>query len=611
MGRTYGLGLSVGLVCIGGCDVDENTPQREEPGTDITRDYTPPEVPIVRPPPLSGGTLLASRHSDIAVVSDPERDRLLLVSLPVGPVTELELTKGDEPGRIVEDDQGHAHVILRGGGAVATVDLKDQRVIARRKVCSAPRGIAFDRTRDLLHVVCASGELVQLDSALRPESIAKTILLEPDLRDVVVLNDRLIISTMRGAGVLVALPDGTVVHRDRPQATYTEDLEDGSEVVHEPSTAWRMIPDSAGAAMMVHSVARSSPIDLDPEVSTPYGGNGCTQPVQSAVSFISATGVSRQVRPTALSVLQLPVDIAAAREGGRFAVVDAGLGVVREFARSAIVGEVPCSNSGGEIASEFGIEQPVAADYGADGLLLVQTREPSTLSVHQNGALLRVIELGGEKRTDTGYDLFHGVGTAVSLSGLSCASCHPEGRDDGHVWTFTGVGPRRTPSLAGTLKGTAPFHWEGDLETLDALMDEVMVRRMGAGGQSPQRVKALRTWLEEKSIAVRPAKAFADAMGSAERGRALFDSAETGCSSCHAGPMLTNNKSVVVGTTIEPLQTPSLVGVGMRAPFMHDGCASSLSERFLYPCGGGDAHGKTTQLSSIELADLVAFMTTL
>jgi hypothetical protein len=43
---------------------------------------------------------------------------------------------------------------------------------------------------------------------------------------------------------------------------------------------------------------------------------------------------------------------------------------------------------------------------------------------------------------------------------------------------------------------------------------------------------------------------------------------------------------------------------------MHDGCASTLRARFA-DCGGGDRHGKTSQLPGAELDDLVAFLRSL
>ena len=59
------------------------------------------------------------------------------------------------------------------------------------------------------------------------------------------------------------------------------------------------------------------------------------------------------------------------------------------------------------------------------------------------------------------------------------------------------------------------------------------------------------------------------------------------------------------------LVATSLLGVGARAPFMHDGCASDLTGRFSAYCGGGDDHGKTSQLDQAQIADLVAYLESL
>jgi cytochrome c peroxidase len=89
----------------------------------------------------------------------------------------------------------------------------------------------------------------------------------------------------------------------------------------------------------------------------------------------------------------------------------------------------------------------------------------------------------------------------------------------------------------------------------------------------------------------------------------LFESAELGCVTCHNGALLTNNQRVNVGTS-GSFKVPSLRGVGARAPFMHDGCAGTLTERFT-KCGNSQLHGKTAQLDAIQIADLVAYLETL
>ena len=59
-----------------------------------------------------------------------------------------------------------------------------------------------------------------------------------------------------------------------------------------------------------------------------------------------------------------------------------------------------------------------------------------------------------------------------------------------------------------------------------------------------------------------------------------------------------------------PTQVPSLLGVGVRAPFMHDGCANTLLDRFDPACGGSK-HGEISDLDAARRADLVAYLESL
>ena len=74
----------------------------------------------------------------------------------------------------------------------------------------------------------------------------------------------------------------------------------------------------------------------------------------------------------------------------------------------------------------------------------------------------------------------------------------------------------------------------------------------------------------------------------------------------------TDNALHAVRPDGEPRKTPSLLGVGSRAPFMHDGCAQRLEDRFTdEECGGGDHHGRTSHLSRDEVFALISFLETL
>ncbi|MEO0603308.1 MAG: c-type cytochrome, partial [Myxococcota bacterium] len=202
------------------------------------------------------------------------------------------------------------------------------------------------------------------------------------------------------------------------------------------------------------------------------------------------------------------------------------------------------------------------------------------------------------------FELFHDTTPA----GLSCASCHPEGQDDGHVWNFVGLGERRTQNLAGGLSERAPFHWDSEFDTLDSLMSDVFAVRMGAGFVYPHESDALAGWLD----GIRPLRSRPPETGLVGLGRTVFEREDVGCLTCHQGRQLADAAMHEVRPGDPAFKTPSLLGVGARAPYMHDGCAETLEARFTDPdCGGGDQHGQTSQLSPQELDALVAYLRTL
>jgi DNA-binding beta-propeller fold protein YncE len=152
------------------------------------------------PPPVSGGTLLVTHDGHTAVASDPDRDAVYVVDLVSTDVATIALQAGDEPGRLAEDAAGHVHIALRAGGALVTLDPSAKTILARRDVCVAPRGVAYDADGDSVYVACMSGELVVLPAAGGPPT--RTVAIARDLRDIVVQKDHLLVSRFRAADVL-------------------------------------------------------------------------------------------------------------------------------------------------------------------------------------------------------------------------------------------------------------------------------------------------------------------------------------------------------------------------------------------------------------------------
>jgi mono/diheme cytochrome c family protein len=165
--------------------------------------------------------------------------------------------------------------------------------------------------------------------------------------------------------------------------------------------------------------------------------------------------------------------------------------------------------------------------------------------------------------------------------------------------------PRRTPSMRGTIAGTAPYHWPGDEKDLAVLTQDVYTGRMNGANLDASQVAALTSWLE--AIPAPPAPSWVDP-AAAQRGRSLFERADTACATCHSGAKFTNNQTVDVGTGAA-FQVPPLVGVGWRAPLLHNGRARTLGDRFTTCSTKG--HGGIAALSAQDIADLTAYLETL
>ena len=661
------------------------------------------------PPAITGGTLLVLADGKTAVAADPDRDAIYVVDLSSRTVTQtINLQPGDQPGRLVQDAAGRVHVALRQGGAIATCDPATGKIVARRPVCAAPRGLAYEAGTDCVHVACHDGQLVSLPAA--GGDAVRRLQLDDDLRDVLVDGNTLLVTRFRSAELLTVAANGTVTARAQPPAFTSPQAH--ADALYTPSVAWRALPAPGGGTLMLHQRGM-----VDPVVPTAggYGGpSPCDAIVHHCITRIDRDGTTRS--GPALASMVLAVDMALSPDGKQVAVISAGNAtngdiagidnspvLTRVFltdlddATDPLIGcsmdgmHAPCaptagirlttigvttgtggisgtggvpgtggvtdtggvpgtggtvtgccaapstggrsgstgfagapgrggtfgtagvSGAGGAIGSggrgvvacpsitpgvPVTVGQPVAVAFDGSGALIVQSREPAMLALGDG----TTISLSTVSRADTGHTLFH----ANSGGFLACASCHAEGNEDGRTWNFSCEGPRRTQSVQTGLAGTEPFHWDGDETDFTHLMTDVFQGRMSGPVLATDQGTALLGWLDRQPRAPKPQPADA---GSVAHGQALFQDPAHGCAICHAGAHMTNNQTVDVGTGGR-FQVPSLIGVGSRAPYMHNGCAPTLADRF-GPCGGGDQHGVTSTLSPTDISDLVAYLKTL
>jgi hypothetical protein len=241
-------------------------------------------------------------------------------------------------------------------------------------------------------------------------------------------------------------------------------------------------------------------------------------------------------------------------------------------------------------------------------------------------------------------------GTEPVMSGRqSCAGCHPDGRDDGHVWrehkprwpdqNIFAAGPsitrevgseekpkygvpRQTPMIAGRVKALGPYGWRSESATL--------VDRLKAGfglhmGNVVTDGATLRFRAEPISIFLRdglvpPPHPERELTAQEAQGKAIFENPKTQCATCHAPKSEFTDRSTMPlrGFKTLPLfdeekaplgyKVPSLLFVGGTAPYYHDGSAPSLEELIEK---NQDRMGHTMQLTADERAALVAYLKTL
>jgi mono/diheme cytochrome c family protein len=583
--------------------------------------------------PISGGTLTVTRDGKTAVAADPDRGRIFLADLTTKDVRQVVVEENDEVGRVVEGDPGTVFVVARRGGVILRVDLATATA-QRLPVCNAPRGIAYDATQKQIRVACASGLLVSLDGQTGAvtdkvsvhQGDGNTAIVKDDLRDIVIVKDttaigtapsKMVITRFRSAEIMTVDSTGNVIESKAPNPI------NFSGRVGPSTLAFRAVAKGdTGGAMVVHQ--SSSETVLGTGLGAYYGGNCGGSVADTFVSELFSPAFSLNPITTGLRGATGPLDIAISRDGARTAIVSTGNSWTLASSKSpstnpavvplqaqrptleVIDGSVTgidgqCWDQRAQTLNEPG--EAVAVAFDANNKYIVQYREPAKLILEDQGQVVKQIMLSTDSRFDTGLALFH----VNSGGGIACASCHPEGGVDGHVWKFDQFGDRITQPLQGRVSERAPFHWSGDLANWDNLIDEVMMKRMSMPLKpNEDQSKALLSWLDTIPNPNRPDGLDETAIAS---GRAIFQDAKVGCTTCHSGAILSDNQLHDVGTG-GTFVTPTLMGVGSRAPLMHNGCAATLADRF-GPCGGGAMHGATSQLSDAQRSDLMTYLKSL
>lgn len=570
----------LGLLIIGGCVAP-------------TADGPAPRVDgVARSVPVYGGTM-AAHPSGLLVVADPLRD---VVVFDADQTRTVLVGRGAEPFRIaITDDR--VFVTLRGRGELVTFDHQGEE-LARVAVCDEPRGVAAEGGTQL--VACAGGELVVLQN----DAVQAVHHFGPDLRDIVLDGELVYVSRFR---------DASVLRIERSTMALRNVVRPGHRVAT-AQIAWRMVPHPWGGALLLHQLHSTEPIELpgadpSPDDEPAYGGTRCVEkegdpdaPGTTKLVTSHLTRIRDRFPPRTGGILQrvaVAVDVSVEPDGRTYHVAS----LSDRHGASAV------ASWEADLAGFSSCPEPLQRTIGAAGMVASIARVDGQVAHYDraSGQLHRgrvVREIGEPDDEAPGARLFH----EDSGIGLACASCHPEGQDDGHTWDFGTIGLRRTQNLSGGLTTRGVFHWDADLHSMRALVDDTFTDRMGGREVTDDEVDTLGAWLDGIEP-VRPATTEPAAV--IARGEALFARPEVGCTACHSGPALSDHASHAVRTDGPLRKTPSLLGVGTRAPWMSDGCAPTLLDRFVDPTCGGDQHGSLDGLSDADLSALAAFVATL
>jgi cytochrome c peroxidase len=280
---------------------------------------------------------------------------------------------------------------------------------------------------------------------------------------------------------------------------------------------------------------------------------------------------------------------------------------------------------------------------------------------------IRYLSEHNKSQIELGRSLFYDRGLSRDSS-VSCASCHKQALAFGDGLPFSvgahgGSGRRNAPPLFN-LFFPQPFFKDGgiprleevamapmdDYHELDLPLQELSLRlrtsdfyvseieKIYQRQPDPFSITRALMWFQLSLVSANSKyddylfKSAQVLSASESRGKDLFFSNRTQCTSCHTGVNFTDFQFHNIGLNMEAhldtgrarisnraedfakFKTSSLRNLGFSAPYMHDGRYNSLSEVLAYYNRGGDGYPgqdsriKPLGLSPSELQDLEQFL---
>lgn len=606
---------------------------------------TPPVSPDGRP--SWGAPIAISPANEQVWVVNPDAGSVTVVdAIQLAKTDEIQL--GQEPWSLAISPAGdEVYVLDRTTGILIILNAYTHQVIANLSIGSEPGQIALSPTGSRAYITLTSDDEVaivdlkniQLAGRIsvqpRPYAIAITDDGDEDDDDEIVYVTHLLALSLTGG--LEATDDG--------RAGQVTIIDTGKNTIIDQI---RLLPNINGFPNLLAGVALTQDTAWIPQVrAAPNLPNDLTTTVFAAVTGLHL-GKMTEVTQTHLllndqdvfgSPVNNPVAAIPSPDGKMLYVVLAGSDLV-------------------EVIDVTDPSQPRLLKFLSAG------RNPRGLAISQDGKYgyvmsflsraitvldLEQLEMRAEIPVTSetlepdvfrGKILFNNATSPKMSQGswLSCASCHPDGGTDSVTWMFPD-GPRQTPPIWNATE-TLPWHWSAALDEAQDVEDTIQHIQHGLGlasGIDPpllgepnanrsESLDALATFMAH-GIRVPNAPSL---MSDTSAGRALFLSA--GCNTCHGGPSWTDSTLSGEAGTLDPdsngmidaglhdvgtynpldlrgehgFDSPALLGVGLTAPYFHDGSMPDLIA--LLASGHPDPHGAGNGLNNSEIEALSLFL---
>ena len=627
--------------------VVSNFDQQQFGGGGFTAAFQMDEAPVgegqapaatVRPASLSGSNIVAYRGG--AVVADADSGKLIRTD--ANGVAQAELDIGAGASQLVIDDKSdRAFVADRSGDRIVVVDLADGDLIKVDSFSTKaePFGLALSPDgRTLLVTTVADKTLTAIDVAtgvaswnleLGPEP--RGVAISPQGHEAMVtflttgVVARVDLSGAQPKMAFVSIDPG--VRQSNPNANPGQPavdpaLSDEGKSFARNAFAATYIGHNIAVVPHQLSTPHLATSEFEVESSGYGGGNGFTSPINHRLAFLATpdAGETGGVK-TAMASTNLHQPRALAYDGSSDTLYVAG------FGSDDVLAVANVSQASVHSTWQHSINDGSGGGCGPNGLAV----DPDDGHVLVFCSLTRkVVRLSGDPASanaptvvahsselaqsrlspeaQAGRELFRrGRSHQISTFGaMACESCHPEVRADGLSWRLQGKN-LQTPFLNGRINDhAAPFKWDGkDATVKDSVTNTVI--RLGGSGITPQQAIELQAFVEST---VAPRTPTVEDPTAVARGKALFESDVTGCIGCHDGALYTDQQQYDLGTDLDEVDTPSLIGLANSAPYYHDGSARTLTA-MLKDNASIHGMGDLSKLSDADISDLVQYLETL